>query len=303
MRKPLLTGTVLIALLATSGYTSEFQEDYMLYKQTCMVCHEMRFHLWPRSFKSWQLTVENMRSYAYGDNAFTGEEGERIARFLGNYAGEGTIIVPEGETTSSVSVAYVEMETVDTLASEVSEPELVETVVVASVEQELPEPELPEPEPVEPEVSEPEAIAAVAAAQPAKPKMVIPLRKRIWNPSRNALRGARVSGFAAVVCLLGLLLSGFKRRSLKQRFRKIHVSLAFGLFVTLAIHGVIYIAEYGTPGVMWYWFGLVGFVALIITEVQGIMRKRFRKGLLISHIIGGCTGFALSVLHWIWAWL
>ena len=81
------------------------------------------------------------------------------------------------------------------------------------------------------------------------------------------------------------------------------MAFALGLFVTLSIHGIIYIAEYGTPGVTWYWFGLAGFLALIVTEVQGIVRKRFHRGLLISHIIGACTGLTLSILHWIWAWL
>ena len=78
---------------------------------------------------------------------------------------------------------------------------------------------------------------------------------------------------------------------------------AAGLFFALAVHGVIYLFEYGTPNVLWYWFGFGGFILLIVTELQGIVRKRFRKGLLISHIIGACAGLLVSMLHWIWAWL
>jgi hypothetical protein len=55
--------------------------------------------------------------------------------------------------------------------------------------------------------------------------------------------------------------------------------------------------------VLWYWFGLVGFVAMVVTQFQGILRKRFRRGLLAWHAAGACFGLALSILHWIWAWL
>ena len=299
MRKTLVVACLFLAVSMSLGGASQFQEDYRLWNDKCTQCHEMTWYLWPRSFKGWQLTVENMQSYAYGETSFTDEEAERIARFLGDYAGEGLIIVPEGESTSSVAVASIEPETVE---PETVEPEVVEPEVV--------EPEVVEPEvvaAVEPEVVEPEAIEPATAVapveQPTKPSVPIPLRKRIWNPSRNALRGARTSGFIAVICLAGLLFTGFKRRTLKQRFRQIHVKLALGLFVALSVHGIIYIAEYGTPGVTWYWFGLVGFIALIVTEVQGIVRKRFHKGLLMSHLVAACIGLALSILHWIWAWL
>jgi hypothetical protein len=289
MRKTLVVACLFLAVSMSLGGASQFQEDYKLWNHKCTQCHEMTWYLWPRSFKGWQLTVENMQSYAYGETSFTDEEAERIARFLGDYAGEGLIIVPEGELTSSVAIASIDPETVEPVELE---PEVVEPEVVAAVE----------PEVVEPEAIEP-ATAVAPVEQPTKPSVPIPLRKRIWNPSRNALRGARTSGFIAVICLAGLLFTGFKRRTLKQRFRQIHVKLALGLFVALSVHGIIYIAEYGTPGVTWYWFGLVGFITLIVTELQGIVRKRFHKGLLMSHIVAACLGLALSILHWIWAWL
>ena len=103
--------------------------------------------------------------------------------------------------------------------------------------------------------------------------------------------------------MLGLLFSGFKRRTLKRHFRNVHVKLALGLFVFLSLHGVVYIFEYGTPHVLWYWFGLIGFGSVVITELQGLVRKRFHKGLLVSHIIGACVGLVLSLLHWVWAWM
>lgn len=311
MRKILVGACLFLAVSISPAEASQFQDDYKLYSEKCTQCHEMTWYLWPRSFKGWQLTVENMQTYAYGDTSFTDEEAERIARFLGDYAGEGLIIVPEGESTSSVDIASIDTGTIEPEPVEPTVTEL-EPEVVAAVEPEVVEPEVVEPEPevvtaVEPEVIEPEAVepaAAVATAvQPAKPSVTIPLRKRIWNPSRNALRVARTSGFIAVICLAGLLFSGFKRRTLKKRFRQVHVKLALGLFVSLSVHGIIYIAEYGTPSVTWYWFGLVGFIALIVTELQGIVRKRFHMGLLMSHIVGACLGLVLSILHWIWAWL
>jgi hypothetical protein len=243
-----------------------YKEDRQLYERVCHKCHEMQWYLWPRSVKAWELTVENMMSYAYNDeNTFTADEGAIITEFLANYVGEGEIKEPEKKTVSPVEIAAV-----------VANPD---------VQKEKPE-------------------------QPATPvmhngasKVVLPIVQRYWRPSRNALRGARVSGFLAVGCLLGLFASGLKRKTIKMRFRPIHASLALGLFLSLATHGIIYIAKYGTPSVLWYWFGLIGLLALVVTQVQGIVRKRFRLGLLVSHITGAGLALALSILHWVWAWL
>jgi hypothetical protein len=259
MRKYLITLVILIASYSMAG-SSFYQEDKELFERVCTQCHEMQWYLWPRTFKSWELTVENMRSYSYGEQEFSDDEALRIVEFLTEYSGEGVILTPESE-----------------------EPPEVAPVV---------EPKGEEPPP-----------AIEQAATNSASTIVLPVVKRYWRPSRNILRCARVSGFFAVACLLGLLGSGFKRKQLGINFRKFHVKLALGLFLALSAHGIIYIAKYGTPSVLWYWFGLIGFLSLVVTQVQGLVRKRFRKGLLISHIVGACLGLALSILHWFWAWL
>jgi hypothetical protein len=259
---------VLLFMMASFAMADvdSYKEDRQLYERVCNKCHEMQWYLWPRSFKAWELTVENMMSYAYNEeDMFTADEGARITAFVAKYVGEGEIKEPKKETVPPVVIAAVTTT-----------------------------PDVPKVEPAQPIVQPVQNIAS---------KIVLPIVQRYWRPSRNALRGARVSGFLAVGCLLGLFVSGLKRKTLKMRFRTIHASLALGLFLSLATHGVIYIAKYGTPSVLWYWFGLIGLLALIITQVQGIVRKRFRRGLLVSHITGAGLAFVLSILHWVWAWL
>lgn len=289
MRKLFLTTCLLISTSILPAELEEYHNNLTLFQEKCFNCHDMEFHFWPRSFKSWQLTVENMRTYAYGDNAFSKDDGLRIAEFLAEYVAEGELLKPETEQIQPEPPPQEDLPPVEPELLAVTEPQTEtpsETAAPMAVASE-----------------EPTAPLAAVTMKPTQPSIKIPLRKRIWNPSRNALRGARTSGYLSVIFLTGLLLSGFNRKRLKRRFRKIHVVLALGLFLSLSTHGIIYIAKYGTPSVTWYWFGLIGFIALVTTEIQGIIRKRFHKGLLISHIMGACFGLSLSILHWIWAWL
>ncbi len=282
-----------VCALAQSG---SYQEEREFFEKSCYACHEMKFYLWPRTQKSWELTVENMRRYVNDDTVLGPDECRRIADFLAAYAGEGVINVPPG-------VEYVAAAEVPVVLPVQSAPLPVAEVAATVLEPVAAEP-LPAAEVAE---SVEVASAAVAAVQMkragvARSADLNPL-KGLWNPGRSALKAARLSGFLAVASLAGLLISGFGRRKLKLNFRRLHVKLALVLFVSLSLHGIIYLFEYGTPGVLWYWFGFAAFTVLIVTELQGIVRKRFRKGLLISHIIGACAGLALSLLHWIWAWL
>jgi len=300
----ILSLCVALVTFGAAAQSGSYQEERAFFEKTCMRCHEIKYYLWPRSYKSWELTAENMRRYVNDDSVLNSEDCRRIAEFLAAYAGEGKINVPDG-------VDYAEA------ADVVEEPpvsSVTETLPVAAIRSAMEVPATPEPvssaapEPVKPDVIEKRVSEPVSESVSVGRKSVVrhfevmPL-KRVWNPGRNSLKMARVSGFVAVICLVGLLVSGFGRRKLRLNFRKLHVKLALGLFLALAVHGVIYLFEYGTPDVLWYWFGFVGLILLVVTEVQGIVRKRFRKGLLISHIAGACAGLALSILHWIWAWL
>ncbi|MBT7068197.1 MAG: hypothetical protein HN919_18015 [Verrucomicrobia bacterium] len=303
-----------ITILATSlwAQTAGYQADRALFERVCTSCHDCGWFLWPRSFKGWELTVDRMQTRAHeasgysddgseGGKSFTDEEAERIVTFLTDFVGQGALLDAEGEPGTEPDGTGAEYEGTFGQASVPDvelppTPDLVEPVLAEVVE------------PATPDAAEPVVAAAQSLPVSAStPHVGMPpsdrAMKRLWNPSMQALVWARVSGFAAVACLLGLLFSGFKRRTLKRHFRNVHVALALGLFVTLAIHGTVYIFEYGTPHVLWYWFGLIGFGALVTTELQGIVRKRFHKGLLISHITGACVGLVLSILHWVWAWL
>lgn len=285
-----------------------YHEERKFYEQSCHTCHEMKFYLWSRSHKSWELTVTRMRGYINDDTVLSVDGSQRITDFLAAYVDEGRIIVPEGVIYDSSERDQAEL-TVQGASLPLAEVEsavqpamvAVEAVPVAEVVERV---VVPEPESVN---NVAVVVATVPIKQPPRSSKartidLNPL-KRLWNPGRSALTVARCSGFLAMISLLALLASGFGRRKLKLRFRSLHAKLALVLFLALSTHGAIYLFEYGSPGVLWYWFGFVAFSLLIVTELQGIVRKRFRKGLLISHIIGACTGLALSVLHWVWAWL
>jgi hypothetical protein len=303
-----------VAILATSlwAQTTGYRTDRALFERVCTSCHDCGWFLWPRSFKGWELTVERMRTRAYeaesysddetqDEKSFTEDEASRIVTFLTDFVGSGVLLdaIDEPDTAPNSPVAEQVGTVTEAAVPDIEvppTPDIVEPVVATVVA------------PATPDAAEPVVAAALSAPVGAsKPHVGMPspprLMKRLWNPSIRALLWARASGFAAVVCLLGLLFSGFKRKTLKHHFRNVHVKLALGLFVFLSLHGIVYIFEYGTPHVLWYWFGLIGFGAVVITELQGIVRKRFHKGLLVSHIIGACVGLVLSLLHWVWAWM
>lgn len=306
----LLRFTAVFLLIALYSTAEDYWTEREFFEKTCLSCHEMRDYLWPRSFKSWELTIANMRDYIGDESILDEDGGRRIANFLTMYTGEGELIVPDGlerepaETMDSDSPGSASSESsVEKVVeqSTVASETLPVEELVASIEKTTVPESVAEAQPsVEPmAAAEVETVAPVAIT----PRLYMPLLKRIWNPGRAALKVARLSGFLAVAALLGLLISGFWRRKLSKKFRGIHKNLAWILFVSLAVHGVIYIFEYGTPHVLWYWFGFVGLILLIGVQLQGKLRRRFRLGPLSFHVAGACTGLTLSILHWIWAWL
>jgi len=272
---------------AFQARAGDYLKDRELYESKCMGCHTMDTLLWPRSYKAWQLIVVRMRAYTFDGSEFTEAETERIARFLAAYGGEGVLLNADGKPPETEEYAEAEPAPpppVEVVIEKTEPAKTVEQVVQKK------------------KVETVEATKKAAVTEKAETVSYVPERK-FWNPSRNALFGARVSGFVAVACLIGLLITGLMSRRLEGGLRKIHALLALGLFLSLATHGLINIVEYGTPNVLWYWFGLVGFLALAVTQFQGILRKRFHKGLLMWHATGACFGLLLSILHWVWAWL
>ncbi len=270
----------------------------------------MDSYLWPRTYKAWELTIDRMRGYIGDDSILNERDGQRIARFLAAHVGEDVLLVPPGMERG------VDAPSLPGPVAEVavSPPRTVDPVSAPAAEatgEETPEASPPMVASIEPA---PVALVPAVAAQTGgtvsrgeasvqRPKFSVPPLKRLWNPGRSALRFARLTGFAAVAALIGLLVSGFGRRRLKTNFRPVHKRLAAVLLAALSIHGVIYIFEYGSPNVLWYWFGFAGLVVLIAVQAQGKLRRRYRLGPLSWHIAAGCAGLLLSVLHWIWAWL
>ena len=114
---------------------------------------------------------------------------------------------------------------------------------------------------------------------------------------------AELGGYLAVFCTLTLLASGHNRRRLGRRFRPLHIFAALGLFLGLAAHALIYLAQYGNPPVLWYGFGVASFLVLVLAQLQGLIRKRFGRVFLRVHVTAGYCGLTLAVLHWVWAWL
>ena len=251
--------------------------------QVCGGCHGLEFNVTPRSKKAWELTVANMRVYAQnGANPFSEADADRVVNYLDTYFGEGSNLNPAKHF------------------------ELIPDAAPSAVD---PQPPAPETRQLKPETPPP----APARPAPAKlaplsrPDLPPAIRERLehpgWRPPRALKRTAEVGGYLAVACTLTLLLSGHNRWRLGRRFRPLHIFAALGLFLGLATHAIIYLCQYGTPPVLWYWFGVGSFLVIVLAQVQGLIRKRFGRVFLRIHLAAGYSGLILAVCHWIWAWL
>jgi len=80
-----LGGTLTAAAQYDNGIRDiepEKMTDRALFQAVCTQCHAIEGYIYERSFKAWQLTVDRMRNYAYGDQSFSEEVAERIVGFL-----------------------------------------------------------------------------------------------------------------------------------------------------------------------------------------------------------------------------
>ncbi len=303
---------------------------------TCAGCHCLDFYVTPRSRKAWELTVANMRVYAqHGANPITEADGERVVEYLGAYFGEYSNLDPIqhfGGTPPSVA-ASAPAPTIEAAPPPLPASAPTPTVEVAPPPLPIPAPTVeaappplpaPAPTPTVEVAPPPLPIPAptVEAAPPPlpapAPTLHTPLVREDLPPAirarleahashpqqpRALKRVAEVGGYVAVACALTLLVSGHNRRRLMRRFRPLHIAAALGLFLGLATHAIIYLHQFGTPPVLWYWFGFASFLVLVLAQLQGLIRKRFGRVFLRVHVAAGYCGLALAVLHWIWAWL
>lgn len=264
----------------------EAERDNVL--RFCTGCHCLEFNVTPRSRKAWELTVANMRSFSEnGAMPFTEAEASRIVDYMATYFNDDSTLDPLKHFAKAPEPAA-------------DAPSPAPAVAPVPVEAQAHVPDKP---------TVATSVAPTPAAAPRPPSSNLPpaIREHLahpdWKPSRALKHVAELGGYLAVFCTLTLLASGHSRRRLGRRFRPLHILAALGLFFGLATHALIYLAQYGNPPVLWYWFGVVSFLVLVLAQLQGLIRKRFGRVFLRIHMAAGYCGLTLAALHWIWAWL
>jgi len=258
------------ACLVLYAMTQSSQDAYLL-DTKCISCHSSYFFRDQEyDFKQWQLTVARMRNYS----EMTDDEADLITDYLSS-----TKFLEEYFPDEYKSK---EEEIVVVKADPGKEKVMVETETVVEVAQVAPIP--------------PDQELAVL-----RKKYNV---KRIWDPSRAFLKMARYVGYVSVFCLIMLAVSGLSRRKLKRNFKYVHRTFAYLLLLAVAIHVTIYLFKFGTPAVLWLWFGIAASLTLIFSESSGELRKRFKlRTFKLIHFSAGLICILGAILHWIWAWI
>ena len=151
------------------------------------------------------------------------------------------------------------------------------------------------------------AVGTVVATQPASAPA--PVRMTVAAPPlgpRSPARAtflAKVMGYIAAGVLLAMVVTGLARRRIGPIFRKIHGVLAFVFCGSLTVHAAVFLAEYGAPGVLWLWFGIIATIILLSSEFTGLLKLQNRKLFVKAHIAAGVTGLVLTALHWVWIYI
>ena len=241
--------------------------ELRMVKQICGGCHALEYYVRDkRSFKIWQLVLENMRNYAAGSaTEFSRAEADQLADYLSSSPDELKTIGEHESWDPATGLPYPKPASAQADASPATE------------------------------VTDP----ATLAMRPERPRRaMIPMAA---PPKSLAL--ARITSYIAVAMLLVLLVTGAIRKKIRASFSPIHHTAALLLFVTIAIHASIHLVEFGPVPVLWLWFGIAAIVVLLATEGAGLLRKQLKKRFLRLHMIGGTLGLLLTILHWIWAYL
>lgn len=270
------------ALAASPSSFSEPTREEVV--SACAGCHCLEYYVTPRSKKAWELTVANMRVYTqHSANAISEADGARVVDYLSATFGEGSTVDPLRHFAASPDAAQPPVAAPPPPPETSAQPPTLTTPP-------------PPPKP---------AVLAPLAREDLPPAIRARLEGYAARPARSRLvsRAAQLGGYLAVGFSLALLAAGHSRRRLGRRFRPLHIAAALGLFLSLATHALIYLAQFGTPPVLWYWFGLASFLVLVLAQVQGLVRKRFGRVFLRVHVAAGYAGLALALLHWVWAWL
>ncbi len=156
-----------------------------------------------------------------------------------------------------------------------------------------------------PDANDPPVAAVTDPVTPATATTAPAPKEKIrisWRKSK-ATGIAKIMGYVAAAMMALMVLTGLLRMKLKRNFRPIHNALAIGLFGALAIHVSIYLCEYGTPSVLWLWFGIVAAILIAAVEFGGLLRNKLGAKFIRIHSICGVIAFVLVILHWVWIYM
>jgi len=275
----------LLTVIALAGpVVADVDADRELLMDVCSRCHSTDgYYFEGRSRKAWSLTVRQMQTY-FGEKEFSDKEASRIIRFLVEHPFE-----TEPQMYSPVDQPY-----------EAGVPWADESALPAEDPSPTTAPASPTTAPAVTASTRP-AAAATVTPPPARPR---PARPVVRMRSRGRATGiAKTTGYVAVGVLVAMILAGMTRRKLGKAFRKLHVVLAFVLCGCTAIHVAVFLVEYGTPAVLWLWFGIAATVLLAATQLSGMLRPGRGRTFLRLHITGAVATLLLTVLHWVWFYL
>lgn len=241
-------------------------DDREVFVRVCTRCHCMTSYVpSQRSGKAWELTVQQMKQYAENDEAmkFSQDEAQASLRFLASY--------PEDQALQL---------------------EPMETAAVSPTQS--PEPKAEPSLPVQPVLADTQTAGFTLARLAPPPVPRVSLRMLAW---------AKITGYVAIVLLAMMVLSGLMRRRMKKGFRPVHIGLAVAMAFCAIFHSAVFVWRYGTPGILWFWFGLAALAVIVAALAGGYWRSRMGGLLFRFHKAAAWGGLTLTVLHWVWYFL
>ena len=293
----LLLATITAELVAFNSAFAEEVPTRDLVIFFCSRCHAAdESYLSERSEKAWELTVDRMQSYYYTDEAFTDKEAERMVKYLAAnpYSYETyrprprSTVAPVAEAKPTAKETSPAPEPGEPPDGQSASAKLSTEPEVAVVTLSIPTPgglAIPKPSPGE--------LAAKAKLQALKLK---PKQPKATGP-------AKIMGYVATAVLALMVITGLMRRKMGSVFPKTHSVLAFIFCGSLAVHAVVFLAEYGIPNVLWFWFGIVATVLLMSSEFTGLLHLKNRKLFVKYHTAAGVVGLVLTAAHWAWIYI
>ena len=232
----------------------------------------------------------------FDEEQFTDEEADRIVLFLATGRHEAVV----EKLWNDPYLQPHELESAAAAAVKVADndsPAATETPAAAPDETTA-APEAPKP-----------AAAMVPVATVTAPKVTPETRRaRVavnaarWRASR-ASGVAKVMGYVAALVLVGGVATGFMRGRIGRNFRQVHILLANLLFASMAIHGSVFLAEYGLRSVFWYYAGIASVAVILANEFGGLLKPLIGKAFVKVHAGAAITGLVLLAIHWVWIYI